>query len=101
MKEMTTLLRTAAALAAANGVSLDLFADVAWQAFLDAKPGLREELETRALAEHKLAVIEQRIADLNRMRRLLKTLIDECTDGKRPRSCPILATLSADVVGYR
>ena len=50
MKEMTTLLRKAAALAAENGVSLDLFADVAWQAFLDAKPGLRAELETRALA---------------------------------------------------
>ena len=57
--------------------------------------------ETRALAEHKLAIIEQRIADLNRMRRLLKTLIKECTDGKRPRSCPIIATLSADVLGYR
>jgi MerR family mercuric resistance operon transcriptional regulator len=51
--------------------------------------------ETRALAEHKLAMIEERLADLNRMRRLLKTLISECAVGKRPRSCPIIATLSA------
>ena len=51
--------------------------------------------ETRALAEHKLAVIDERLADLNRMRRLLKTLINECSAGKRPRSCPIIATLAA------
>ena len=51
--------------------------------------------ETRALAEHKLAIIEDRLADLSRMRRLLKSLISECSAGKRPRSCPIIATLSA------
>lgn len=51
--------------------------------------------ETRTLAEHKLAIIEQRVADLNRMRRLLRNLISECSTGKRPRSCPIIATLSA------
>jgi MerR family transcriptional regulator, mercuric resistance operon regulatory protein len=50
--------------------------------------------EARLLAEHKLTVIEQRIADLTRMRRLLKGLIAECTAGQRPRSCPIIATLS-------
>lgn len=53
--------------------------------------------ETRLLAEHKLALIEVRIADLTRMRRLLKGPIAECVAGKRPRSCPIIATLSADV----
>jgi MerR family transcriptional regulator, mercuric resistance operon regulatory protein len=51
--------------------------------------------ETRLLAEHKLAVIEARMADLSRMRRLLKGLIAECEEGKRPRSCPIITTLSA------
>jgi MerR family mercuric resistance operon transcriptional regulator len=51
--------------------------------------------ETRRLAEQKLAVIEQRLADLKRMRQLLTGLIAECTEGKRPRSCPIIATLSA------
>lgn len=50
--------------------------------------------ETRLLAEQKLSVIEARIADLTRMRRLLKSLIAECGAGKRPRSCPIIATLS-------
>ncbi|MGH8717603.1 MAG: Hg(II)-responsive transcriptional regulator [Burkholderiales bacterium] len=51
--------------------------------------------ETRLHAEQKLAVIEARIGDLSRMRRLLKGLITECEKGKRPRSCPIIATLSA------
>ncbi|MEP6657581.1 MAG: Hg(II)-responsive transcriptional regulator [Betaproteobacteria bacterium] len=51
--------------------------------------------ETRLVAEQKLALIGERIADLARMRRLLKALIAECKDGKRPRSCPIIATLSA------
>ena len=51
--------------------------------------------ETRLLAEHKLAVIEARMADLSRMRRLLKGLIVECEEGKRPRSCPIITALSA------
>ena len=53
--------------------------------------------ETRLLAEHKLAVIEARIGDLARMRRLLKELIAECVQGRRPRSCPIIATLSSAV----
>ena len=48
--DMKQILRKAAALAVAKGVSLDAFADAAWQAWLDAKPGLREELETRAIA---------------------------------------------------
>jgi len=52
--------------------------------------------ETRLLAERKLALIDARIAGLSRMRRLLRGLIAECVDGKRPRACPIIATLSAD-----
>ncbi|MEO8007648.1 MAG: Hg(II)-responsive transcriptional regulator [Betaproteobacteria bacterium] len=52
--------------------------------------------ETRLLAQHKLEMIEARLADLGRMRRLLKGLIAECEDGKRPRSCPIITTLSTD-----
>lgn len=52
--------------------------------------------DTRLLAEHKLALIEERIADLTRMRRLLTGLIAECARGQRPRSCPIIATLSAN-----
>jgi len=51
--------------------------------------------ETRALAERKLDVIEARLADLRRMQKMLKGLIVECDSGKRPRACPIIATLSA------
>ena len=51
--------------------------------------------ETRLLAEQKLSAIERRLTDLTRVRRVLKALIAECTQGKRPRSCPIIATLSA------
>jgi MerR family transcriptional regulator, mercuric resistance operon regulatory protein len=52
--------------------------------------------EARLLAERKLGLIEERIADLGRMRRSLKGLIALCAEGRRPRSCPIIATLSAD-----
>jgi len=52
--------------------------------------------DARLLAERKLGLIEARIADLSRMRRALKRLIAQCAEGKRPRSCPIIATLSAD-----
>lgn len=51
--------------------------------------------ETRALAEKKLTVIEARLADLQRMQKLLKALIAGCDAGKRPRACPIIATLTA------
>jgi len=53
--------------------------------------------EARLLAERKLELIETRIADLARMRRMLRGLIAECIEGKRPRSCPIIATLSVSV----
>ena len=55
--------------------------------------------EARRLAERKLGLIEKRVADLNRMRRSLRGLIAQCAEGKRPRSCPIIATLSADAWG--
>ncbi len=52
--------------------------------------------ETRELAEQKLAVVRSRIDDLERMRRLLEGLVRECRRGKRPRQCPIIATLARD-----
>lgn len=51
--------------------------------------------ETRLLAQQKLTVIERRLTDLTRVRRVLKGLIAQCIEGKRPRSCPIIDTLSA------
>jgi MerR family transcriptional regulator, mercuric resistance operon regulatory protein len=50
--------------------------------------------ETRKLAEEKLTLIKARIADLNRMRRLLEGLVAQCHQGKRPRACPIISTLT-------
>src|SRR5438045_4201239 len=41
--------------------------------------------ETRLLAEHKLTMIEERIADLTRMRRMLKGLIAACAERQKPR----------------
>jgi MerR family mercuric resistance operon transcriptional regulator len=52
---------------------------------------------TRQLAELKLSLIKKRIADLNRMRRMLEGLIGECERGGRPRTCPIISTLSRDL----
>ena len=50
--------------------------------------------ETRLMAEKKLVVIEKRIADLARMRKTLNALIAACVSGNRPRSCPIIASLT-------
>ncbi|HET9581144.1 MAG TPA: Hg(II)-responsive transcriptional regulator [Usitatibacter sp.] len=49
---------------------------------------------TRELAEQKLETIRARIADLERMETLLEGLVRQCRRGKRPRACPIIATLS-------
>ncbi len=48
---------------------------------------------TRKLADQKRHVIRERIADLQRMSRVLDGLIAECRKGKRPRRCPIISTL--------
>ena len=50
---------------------------------------------TRLLAEEKLIAIEQRLAQLAHMRRMLMGLIADCRGGKRPHSCPIIDVLSA------
>lgn len=51
--------------------------------------------KTHDLAVKKLAVVEARVADLNRMRRMLKTLIAECETGNGRIACPIILTLAA------
>lgn len=50
--------------------------------------------QTRRLAESKLVVIRERLADLARMETVLEQLISECGSGSRPRRCPIIATLA-------
>jgi MerR family mercuric resistance operon transcriptional regulator len=49
--------------------------------------------DTRRLAEAQLRIIEDRLQDLQRMRRTLRRLITACHEGG-DRSCPIIATLS-------
>ncbi len=48
---------------------------------------------TRKLAEEKLDIIRDRIADLERMKRVLEGLVDECQHGRSPCRCPIIRTL--------
>jgi MerR family copper efflux transcriptional regulator len=47
-------------------------------------------------AEERLADVERKIAELKRVRRGLKTLIDACPGHGELASCPIVAALSAD-----
>jgi len=47
--DIVELLQQAAELAADQGVQTDLFMQAAWVACLDARPGLREELEDKEL----------------------------------------------------
>jgi hypothetical protein len=52
------ILATAATKAAEEGVDLDDFMRVAWQSYMDAKPGLREQLEDLRLT-HELAELRE------------------------------------------
>ena len=48
-RDVVQLLRRAAQLAAERGVDTELFMQAAWMAYLEARPGLREELEDKEL----------------------------------------------------
>ena len=50
--------------------------------------------EVKALTEKKLADIEQRITDLQRMQKVLKNLAGECSGRGGVTHCPIIETLS-------
>ena len=52
--------------------------------------------ETRALAAHKLDLIEQKLRDLTAMRKALASLIQQCDAGKSAKKCPIIHVLSQD-----
>jgi hypothetical protein len=47
--DIAGLLKRAADVAASEGVPSETFMQVAWQAFLASHPGMREELEDKAL----------------------------------------------------
>lgn len=50
----------------------------------------------RSLAQEKLALVESRLADLERMRTLLKDLIARCEARRGTIACPIIESLAAD-----
>jgi MerR family mercuric resistance operon transcriptional regulator len=52
--------------------------------------------ETKALAEKKLAMVEDKISDLAAIERALKGLITECSKGSRRSGCPIIDALAAE-----
>jgi hypothetical protein len=49
LQEIADLLERAAQLAAANGIEGDAFKRAAWNAYVDARPGMRERLEDKHL----------------------------------------------------
>ena len=52
--------------------------------------------DTRALASRKLALIEQRIADLAAIREALTELIQQCDAGDGRGNCPIIDVLAGE-----
>lgn len=49
----------------------------------------------RSLAARKLEVVEGKIAELERLRQALRSLVDQCSGAGDPAHCPILGALSA------
>ena len=57
--------------------------------------------KTHDLAVMKLMAVEARIADLDRIRRMLRTLVAQCETGKGRIACPIIDSLSAPPSGRK
>lgn len=53
--------------------------------------------ETRALAEQKMRLVEEKIANLRSIKTALAKLMDSCGTGKKGRGCPIIESLSRNV----
>lgn len=50
--------------------------------------------EVRRVAERRLAVVEQQLIDLERLRSSLRQVIGRCKRGGRPGKCPIVERLT-------
>lgn len=66
-------------------------ADVKELLRLERRPGCRD---ARSLAARKLATVEERIGDLERIRGSLRALVSQC-DAGMGRECPIIRAFSA------
>lgn len=53
-------------------------------------------VETRELAERKLAQVREKLADLNAMRDALTELVSACRRGGRGCGCPLIDALAAE-----
>jgi MerR family transcriptional regulator, mercuric resistance operon regulatory protein len=51
--------------------------------------------DARALAEGKLADVRTRLADLRRIERALKTMIDRCSEHRGNICCPMISVLQS------
>jgi Hg(II)-responsive transcriptional regulator len=56
----------------------------------------RNRQRTRTVAERRIRQIEQKIAELDRMRRALQTLVHSCHEGST-LECPIIEALEGEV----
>jgi MerR family mercuric resistance operon transcriptional regulator len=52
--------------------------------------------ETRALAAHKVELIEKKLKDLSAMHKALAGLVRQCDVGEPAEGCPIIQVLSQD-----
>lgn len=52
--------------------------------------------ETRALAAHKVELIDQKLSGLMAMRQALASLVQQCDAGELAKGCPIIHVLSQD-----
>lgn len=52
--------------------------------------------ETRAMAAHKVDLIDRKLTDLTAMREALASLIEQCDAGEPAKGCPIIDVLSRD-----
>lgn len=57
----------------------------------------RAPAKVRRMAEGKLEEIDKKLAELERMRGVLRSLVSQCKNRRRNRQCPILDALEEEV----
>jgi len=77
--------------AKALGFSLD---EIATLLYLQDVGG--SKLEVKKLTTHKLTEIETKLADLSKMKKVLKQLASECSGTGDVEGCPIIEALSSE-----
>lgn len=52
--------------------------------------------ETKAFADKKLAMVEEKLSDLAAIQKVLRGLVNECARGSRKSGCPIIDALASE-----